>query len=68
MKELCRTEVVGIMEQKFTQVEGEIEYQLVALHITLAKAYQALPEYGSTDFGASLKNLTCVSLNRWKCS
>lgn len=48
--ELCLTEVLGIVEQERSQVEDTIEDQLAARRLTLAKAYQALPAYGSSEF------------------
>ena len=38
------------MEQERSQVEDTIEDQLVARRLTLAKSYQALPVYGSSEF------------------
>lgn len=38
------------MEQEHSQVEDAVEDQLVARRLTLAKAYQALPVYGSSEF------------------
>ena len=38
------------MEQEHSQVEDAVEDQLVARRLTLAKAYQALPAYGSSEF------------------
>ncbi len=43
-------EVLGIVEQERSQVEGAIEDQLAARRLTLTKAYQALPVYGSSEF------------------
>ncbi len=38
------------MEQERSQVEDAIEDQLAARRLTLAKSYQALPVYGSSEF------------------
>jgi len=41
---------LGIVEQERSQVEDAIEDQLAARRLTLAKSYQALPVYGSSEF------------------
>jgi len=38
------------VEQERSQVEDAIEDQLAARRLTLAKSYQALPVYGSSEF------------------
>lgn len=52
-------------KQKRSQFEEAIEDQLVAQRITWTMAYQALPEYGSTEFWRYVEGLDLVSLNRW---
>ena len=47
--ELCRMEVLGIVEQKFSQ-EEDADRELIGRRIGLAHAYQTLPEYGSLEF------------------
>ncbi len=47
--ELCRMEVLGIVEQKFSQEQGA-DRELIGRRIGLAHAYQTLPEYGSLEF------------------
>lgn len=52
--ELCRMEVLGIVEQKFSQ-EEDADRELIGRRIGLAHAYQTLPEYGSLEFWNSIE-------------
>jgi hypothetical protein len=48
--ELCRMEVLGIVEKKFSQIEEDADREIIGRRIGLAHAYQTLPEYGSLGF------------------
>ncbi len=50
--ELCRMEVVGIVEQKSSQSQRDVDYdlELVRRRAELAAAFQALPTYASAEF------------------
>ncbi len=49
---LCRMEVVGIVEQKNSQSQRDVDYdlELVRRRAELAAAFQSLPTYASTEF------------------
>jgi hypothetical protein len=53
--ELCRMEVLGIVEQKFSQIEEDADRGHIGRRIGLAHAYQTLPEYGSLGFWKSIE-------------
>ena len=48
--ELCRMEVLGFVEQKFSQFEENADCDLIGRRVRLANVYQALPEYGTIEF------------------
>jgi RNA polymerase sigma factor (sigma-70 family) len=43
-------EVLGFVEQKFSQIEEDADRDLIGRRVRLANVYQALPEYGSIEF------------------
>src|SRR2546426_7064030 len=53
--ELCRMEVLGIVEQKFSQIEEDADRDLIGRRIGLAHVYRTLPEYESLEFWKSIE-------------
>jgi hypothetical protein len=43
-------EVLGFVEQEFSQIEEDADRDLIGRRVRLANVYQALPEYGSIEF------------------
>ncbi len=48
--ELCRMEVLGSVEQMFSQIEEDADSGLIGRRIGLANVYHTLPEYESIEF------------------